>query len=292
MQTVTPEQQVRWNAIIIETLGVFIEICKANGLRYFCVGGTAIGAVRHKGMIPWDDDIDVCMPRPDYERLIGLFREEDYPGYELVAPYDRTDYPLPSLKFCNKNTTLVEDSVIPCVTGLYIDILPVDGTSDDREEALRLFHRYHKIKNRLNAISRRYSFAGYLKLLGDRKEWGQFVYKTIGFCCRKTYRRYLIRRLRDISFKFPFDEATNVLVYSGSYGEREVYPKAWIREVVELPFEGLQVALPKEYDAYLYNIFGDYMQLPPEEKRVAKHQKAYFNMEKRETLEEIKAKLK
>lgn len=289
---VTSELQPQWNAIIIEALKTFIEICEKNDLKYFCVGGTAIGAVRHHGMIPWDDDIDVCMPRPDYERFIELFKKGEDTNYELVTPYNDDNYPLPSLKFCNKYTTLMEDALTPCITGLYIDILPVDGTSDNRDEAIKLFHKYGKIKNRLNAISRHYSFFKYLGLLTNVREWGQFIYKTIAFCNRKKYRQSLLRQLRDISYKYPFDTATNVLVYSGSYGEREVYPKKWIENTIKMSFENMMVALPQEYDSYLHNIFGDYMKLPPERDRTPKHNKTYFNMSKRESLENIKYKYK
>lgn len=289
---ITPEIKPKWNAIITDILRAFVEICNEHGLHYFCVGGTAIGAVRHGGMIPWDDDIDVCMPRPDYERFVEVFNAMDSPDYELVTPYSQDNYPLPSMKLCNKKTTLMEDEHTPCVTGLYIDILPVDGTSDDRKEALRLFHHYHKIKNRLSAISKRFSLQEQFALLAHPKEWGQFCYKIIGFFFRKSYRRHLLKELRAISMKYPFDTARNVLVYSGSYGDKEVYPKEWITGSPQFfSFEGIPVALPHDYDAYLRNLFGDYMQLPPMEKRQAKHHKAYFNMDSRESLDTVKQKV-
>ena len=72
MQEVTKELQPKWNAVIVDVFAAFIRICEQYGLRYFCAGGTAIGAVRHQGMIPWDDDIDVFMPRPDYDRFLAL----------------------------------------------------------------------------------------------------------------------------------------------------------------------------------------------------------------------------
>ena len=74
MQEVTKQEQPRWNGILVEVFSTFISFCARHQLRYFCAGGTAIGAVRHQGMIPWDDDIDVCMPRPDYERFRKLWR--------------------------------------------------------------------------------------------------------------------------------------------------------------------------------------------------------------------------
>ena len=115
---ITPEIKPKWNAIITDILRAFVEICNEHGLHYFCVGGTAIGAVRHGGMIPWDDDIDVCMPRPDYERFVEVFNAMDSPDYELVTPYSQDNYPLPSMKLCNKKTTLMEDEHTPALRKL------------------------------------------------------------------------------------------------------------------------------------------------------------------------------
>ena len=146
MQEVTKQEQPRWNGILVEVFSTFISFCTRHQLRYFCAGGTAIGAVRHQGMIPWDDDIDVCMPRPDYERFRKLWHEQPVEDYELIGPESDDAYPLPSLKLCNAHTTLVEFAEIPYLTGLYIDIFPVDGAPDDDAEALQLLRRYQRLK--------------------------------------------------------------------------------------------------------------------------------------------------
>ena len=87
MQEVTKELQPKWNAVIIDVFAAFIRICEQYGLRYFCAGGTAIGAVRHQGMIPWDDDIDVFMPRPDYDRFLCFWQpHSDARGLEVMTP--------------------------------------------------------------------------------------------------------------------------------------------------------------------------------------------------------------
>ena len=111
-----------WNATILDILKAFMKICKDNGLTYYCCAGTAIGAVRHHGIIPWDDDIDVIMPRPDYDRLLEIAKTVDFGKYEIITPYDDETYPLYFSKISNRNTTLIEDRQIPCVIGLYVDI--------------------------------------------------------------------------------------------------------------------------------------------------------------------------
>ena len=279
---VTAVQQPRWNAIITDVLRAYIEICKAHRLTYFCCGGTAIGAIRHQGMIPWDDDIDVFMPRPDYDRFIEIASTTNLGDYELVTPFNKDDYPLYFAKLCQRHTTLQEEADTPCVYGLYIDIFPIDGAPDSYDEARRMERQFTKTKNKLEAISTHNTFTEYIALLAQPKEWGRFVRKTIGFLCRKAYRRRLLSQMHDIMYRYDYANATLVAVYCGSYGPKEVFPKAWIDGSVTFPYEGLEVSLPIGYDNYLRQYYGDYMQLPPESKRVSHHQKAYFNLDARE----------
>ena len=278
---VTPELQPRWNAVILDVLRFFTELCRKHGLTYYCCGGTAIGAIRHEGFIPWDDDIDVFMPRPHYDRFIQIASTADLGCYELVTAYNKADYPLFFAKLCNKNTTLIEKADTPCVVGLHIDIFPIDGAPDDVAAAQAMEARFRKTKNKLEAICTHSTFGEYLRLLTMPKEWGRFVRKTVGFFFRRAYREHLLRQLADISYQYDYDSSTIVAVYCGSYGPKEVFPKEWLRGTVPFPFEGLSVDLPTGYDQYLRQYYGDYMQLPPEEKRIAHHRKAYFNLDRR-----------
>lgn len=292
MQTVSPEQQPRWNSIIVDVLRAFDSICSKHHLTYFCGGGTAIGAVRHQGIIPWDDDIDVFMPRPDYDRFLSIALQTDLGDYEVLTPWNTADYPFHFSKMCNRHTTLVEEADTPCVTGLFIDIFPLDGTASDREEAIRLKRRFRKVANRLEAISTHNTFADYIRLLLRRSEWGRFAVKTAGFFFRKPLRWWLLRRMESICRTYDYETAENVVVYCGVYDEREIYPKAWATSQVFFSFEGLQVPLSNGYDKYLRQFFGDYMQLPPVEKRVSHHVKAFFDMDRRRPIGEIKRLLK
>ncbi len=284
MKELTADLQPRWNSIIIDVLREFTSICRANGLRWFCCGGTAIGAVRHGGMIPWDDDIDVFMPRPDYDRFMQIATCTDLGNYELVTPYNDSTYPQYFAKLCNRNTTLQEVADVPSVHGLYIDIFPIDGAPGDIAEAQALERRFRKIKNKLEAISTHNTFGQYLSLLTDHSKWGRFARKTIGFLFREQYRQRLLAQMDAISYRYDYETATLVAVYCGSYGEKEVFSKEWLDGTVQFQFEGITVDLPSGYDAYLRQYYGDYMQLPPEEKRVSHHTKAYFNMDAREAV--------
>lgn len=278
---VSPEQQSRWNAIIIDVFRKFIEICKQNNLTYFCCGGTAIGAVRHNGIIPWDDDIDVFMPRPDYDAFLQLASKEDWGDYELKTPYNTCNYPMYFSKLCSKKTSLIEIAEHPFLMGLYIDIFPLDGASDSKDEAIRHQAQFRHVMNKLEAVSTHNTFVEYISLLTKPKEWGRFVRKTYAFFNRRHYRCSIIKQLDSICRHYDYATSHNVMAYSGSYGEREVFPKEWTHGIVEFPFESLTVNLFKGYDAYLCQLYGNYMQLPPVEKRVSHHYKAFFDLDKR-----------
>ena len=278
MKELTPEEQPRWNSIINGVMRHFIAICKEHSLTYFCCGGTAIGAVRHHGMIPWDDDVDVFMPRPDYDRFVQIASRQLPDGLELMTPYSKADYPLYFVKLCDSRTTLQEEVEVPCVYGLYIDIFPIDGAPDDIEQARAMERRFTKTKHKLEAISSHVSFADYLYLLTQPKEWGRFARKTLAFFCRQAYRRKLLRQMEAICRQYDYNSSTLVAVYCGSYGPKEVFPKAWLQGQVMFAYEDMEVALPSGYDNYLRQYYGDYMQLPPVEKRISHHLKAYYNL--------------
>ena len=278
---VTKELQPKWNSIIIDVLCEFVNICKRHNLTYYCAYGTVIGDVRHHGMIPWDDDIDVYMPRPDYDRFINIASKEKYDMYEVITPYTNENYPLYFAKFCNSKTTLVEQADKRCVIGLYIDIFPLDGASNDNSETVGMISRFIKTRNKLEAISCHNSFGDYMKLLLKPTEWGRFVYKTYAFFFRNSYRKTLLKKLESIARKYDYDSSENVAMYFGCYGAKEVFPKAWLQTGSSCEFEGNTVNLPYEYDKYLKHFYGNYMQLPPEAERITHHHKAFFNLDER-----------
>lgn len=285
-----------WNARLMDNLKAFIDICQRHDLRWYCCGGTSIGAVRHNGIIPWDDDIDVMMPRPDYDRLLEIAKTEmphiqNSAGnnkYEIITPYNDSDYPLYFAKISDTTTTIVEERERPCVIGLFVDIFPLDATDDDTQEAIKTKARYAKLLNKLNAISTRNTFGEYIALLKDPKEWGRFAIKTAAWFCRSTIRKALIKKMDAISHRFDWDKARNVAVHTGSYGEREVFPKEWLGKGSTHKFEDIEVMLPEQYDTYLRHFFNDYMQLPPVEQRVEKHNRAYVNLDRREAIQDIR----
>ena len=202
--------------------------------------------------------------------------------FELILPEEKANYPLPFIKLCDRRTTLIEHDNTPCVIGLYVDIFPLDGTSSNIEEAAMLKRRYVRLWNKLEAISTRSSFTEHIALLARPHEWGRFAVKTMAFFCRSTVRSLLLKKLDAISRKYDYETSDTVIIYGGSYGEREIMPKTFCQgECIEMPFDGITILMPSGYKDYLTRIYGDYMQLPPEEKRVSHHYHAVLDLTKR-----------
>lgn len=277
----TADERQRWNDILLGCLDRFVRLCEEHGLTYYCVGGTVIGAIRHQGMIPWDDDIDVAMPRPDYDRFVEICKAAPMPDYELATP-EMEGYPYFFAKFCDKNTTLIELENVPCMYGIYIDIFPMDGTAADADEACRLMRRFKRWNNKINACLARLSMKEYLSLFLQPKEYGRAAVQTLSFIVgRERMRRFFINKLDGIARSNPYATATRIANYGGAWAEKEIYPADWLTPCTTKTFEGREVNIPGQYDLYLTQMYGDYMQLPPEEKRVSHHHHALVDLYKR-----------
>jgi lipopolysaccharide cholinephosphotransferase len=275
------EDKKRWNDILMGCLHKFEEICEAHQLTYFCVGGTVIGAVRHGGMIPWDDDIDVAMPRPDYDRFLELCKTIDLGHYELATP-EMKGYPFFFSKFCDKNTSLIEIENVPCLYGIFIDIFPIDGTSSDKVEATRMMKNFKRISNKIDATIAHLTFGEYLSLLFQPKQWGRMAFQTAAFLLgRETIRKRLINKLNAIATSHDFNASQYIANYGGAWAEKEIHPKEWILPLTKKHFEDTEVYIPGNYHEYLTQMYGDYMQLPPVEKRISHHNHAFVDLYKR-----------
>lgn len=272
------EEKKKWNDILMGCLRKLMEICKEHNLTYFCLGGTVIGAVRHGGMIPWDDDIDIAMPRPDYDRFLQLCKSIDLGHYELATP-EMKGYPFFFAKFCDKNTSLIELENVPCLYGIYIDIFPIDGTAPDRTEATRLMRKFKRCSNKIDATIAHLSLREYLSLALQPKHWGRMAFQTAAFLFgRETIRKRLINKLNAIASAHDFSTAVNIANYGGAWAEKEIHPKEWILPLTQKSFEGIDVNIPGNYHDYLTQMYGDYMQLPPIEKRISHHNHAYVDL--------------
>lgn len=252
-----------------ENLKAFIEICEKLNLRYYLLGGTLLGAVRHKGFIPWDDDIDVGMPRQDYEVFLEKGQELLPEHLFIQTIFTDPQYPHCFAKIRNNNTTFVESSMCnrKMNHGVYIDIFPLDYYPED-EKASRKLDRKKKYFNRRVACS----------FYFPEKE--TFKYKLVSFLMKVMFPSLnKVLRKRDALYKSAA-ESELLANHGGAWGKKEIVPKSWYGEGTELQFEGLTVIGPKEYDKWLTQVYGDYMQLPPEEKRVGHHYTELIDLER------------
>lgn len=243
-------------AVELDLLKIFISVCEKHGLLYFLVEGSALGAVRHGGFIPWDDDIDVGMPREDYEKFLAVAQADLPEGIFLQTRITDPDYMTPFAKLRNSSTAFIESSAkkLAINHGIYIDIFPLDGCID--------YDAYYKRAKMLKIrASSRFSVKRSLKLKLLH------ILAAIRYPNAKT----ALSRLEALWETVPYSTSKTVTSYGSAWGKKEVMPREIYGKGSMGTFEGIAVRLPERVDHYLTNLYGDYMTPPPPEKRVAHH---------------------
>lgn len=246
----------------LNILVAFDDYCKNHKLTYFMCGGTLLGAVRHKGFIPWDDDIDVFMPRPDYEKFRELTSfnpiKKDYLTCSIFPGIRRIEYPF--MKVIDNSTVVYEKGKsLKKSIGLWIDVFPIDGLPQDENKIKSIYKKNRFLRDIYGAATR------------SVKETNGFARKVVKFLIKPFAKLYGVKRICkkiDLHSKeIDYETSENVGGILWGYGPNELLKK---KDLVQLPmtFEGYEFSAPKNYDTYLSNLYGDYMQLPPEEKRV------------------------
>lgn len=241
---------------LLRILVMFDKVCRDYGLRYCINGGTLLGAVRHKGFIPWDDDLDVAMPRPDYEKLIAHCREWLPKPYEFVCAENDPDYPLPFGKIQDASTTLIERRHLYYLGGCYIDIFPWDAYPSSWLLRKRQRLEYFYLKKCLYLVHR------------DPYRHGRGPASWLPRLVRRLYTmRNLQRRIRKVCTRYDWDTAKIGCSYTD--GWHRILPTSITGVYAPYEFEGHTVMGVKDYDTYLRAMYnGDYMQLPPENERI------------------------
>lgn len=272
---------------LIETYKAFDDFCAKNNITYFAAFGTAIGAIRHKGIIPWDDDIDVFMDWDNYQRFLDLKPTLLGTGYDIISKKE-TGYPLTFAKFYNKNTTLLERIHMKNTYGVFIDVEPL-GYVSDIETAREFQKRYAAISKSYAYSCQRFSFT-----LQDFKY--VITHLTRVF---KSFRK----RIKAQYYKEELDrmDAQMANTHSGKYlltytskdsFEKSLYDPAWFEKSIRMPFEDTEISVPVGYHEYLTTNFGDYMVPPPEKYQKVKHSFYYMNLKEGLTMEEVRKRIK
>lgn len=252
--------------IQLEILKKVKEICDSNNINFFLGGGTLLGAVRHKGYIPWDDDIDIMMMRTEYERLLEIFDKECNDNrYKLLSYNNDKDYYYPFAKIVDLRTTILEYPYKKIENmGVYIDIFPIDFLPDDDKKINKLYKRY-KTGNRIMDAYKVDNIEEFtqnkLKLL---------LKKPLRWIIQKFKFYKIILKMMDGLGK-KYNNTKKVACISGRYFEKEIMPSDYISDYVFLEFEGEKFKAPIGYESYLAKHYGDYMKLPPKEKQMSNH---------------------
>ena len=281
-----------WKEKLENIFYTFISICEKNNLRYYCSAGTALGAVRHHGIIPWDDDIDVAMPRPDYNRFIEIMKTAPSFPYKIITPETNKSYYLPYAKLYDTRTSLLEVIQFKCVIGINIDIFPLDGTSIVPMEAERLYNKYNKYFSIFKSATAHHPFKEWVIMLYNFKI--RTFLRTAFICIFKPYaRKITLNYMRKIENKYNYDTSDMVINYVEYYGFAKGYfPKTWFGKGTKTIFGSKEAIIPNQYDKYLRRIYGNYMKFPPSSERISHHSCMYVNLNKRESLSDILRKIK
>lgn len=253
---VSEKRKLLWK-LEVEILAEFQRICEKHSLKYFAIGGTLLGAVRHQGFIPWDDDIDLAMMREDYEKFICIAKDEMNEPFFLQTPDTDTGYYYGHLKIRMNGTTCIRRSEwahkMPFHQGVFIDVFPLDAVPDSK--AVREIHRFLAVKSSSIARSAPYDLS-----LGDIKKKNRRKFRI--------YRK-ILRFVKPIRFSYLRDQIVQMynkrptkeigqLGNAYKYYPNFAWERQWFDETVDVPFEGLTLKAPAGYDYVLTKLYGDW----------------------------------
>lgn len=246
-----------------------LDVCEKYDLPCFLIYGTAIGAVRHKGFIPWDDDIDVGMLRKDYDRFLEVFDQELRDHYEVLTPETDSRYACTVTHIQRKNTVFITEMTknLKCNCRIFMDIFPFDNVPNSTKEQNRLLKKstlYGKLLFLSGSGSPHIPYSGIL-------------YHVMHLGCMLIHGLlklfhitppFLYRRFKKVSTAFNDKDYEYVTSYEYTGCIKDKIKKSDILPLKKVPFENIYAYIPANNDAFLKKVYGDYMQIPPEEERV------------------------
>ena len=266
MKKLTNKKIRKIQLIELEILKEFDQICKKHNLKYVLVGGTLIGAIRHNGFIPWDDDIDISMPRKDYNKFIKIQEKElNHQKYYFQSIETDEQYGSISAKIRRKKSIYKEKlSSLPTESqGIWIDIFPIDNINDNKLLAhltyIKMFYYKMMISYKVKNIPSTKKISKKILL--------NIIKVNSNFYTLKKLKKKYFKMINKLNKK----KTKNVVSFGGVYLLKEICPREQIEQTITHQFEDGKFNIPKNYNEYLTHIYGDYMQLPPKEKRKSNH---------------------
>ena len=252
----------------LEILSKVADFCEKNNLRYFLAYGTLIGAVRHGGFIPWDDDIDIWMPRKDYNLFLKDFNREDN-RYLAVSPYDDIA--------CHSMTKVIDTKTVKMETGIKykngnlgvdVDIFPIDGEPQSDKDFSKWYKKLYR------------QYQNYYYLICDPKAGKRnFVFSLLVRLSGKKKSDF-IKKAEVLHEMYPYEKSRFVgAVETMHNSPKNRFKKEWFEESITINFENCRFKIPICYDEILKQMYGDYMTLPPEDKQVTHHSNINYWLE-------------
>lgn len=253
-------------AIQLNILDHFTKFCKENNINFWLTGGTLLGAVRHKGFIPWDDDIDLGMLRKDYDKLIWLY-DNNVSQYKFYTVENNKEYCYQMGKVFDDNTILYElGRENGYKIAVYIDIFVYDNAPDDEICIKKMFDKRDKLKH-IRTLQ--------TATIHDGNIVRQVLVSAICKVLKLIPSRLLVEKIVENAKKCSDDDKPRIGDFLGDF--RVTMDKDWVENLVELEFEGRRLKAPSAYHEWLTLDYGDYMELPPLNKRLAHHNfEAYY----------------
>jgi len=252
--------------IMIKILESIDKCCRENNINYSLCWGTMIGAIRHHGFIPWDDDIDIMMPREDYNRFLDVYND---PKYGVYSPKVNKNCIQIISKIYDKSTCVYLHNHINSLFGVWISIFPYDNAPDENIKP------WEKKRTFLMNI---YHLKTCKKLYRHRLKRRKILKQVTKFLLIPFSSSWIYRRIENCLTAFNGQQTKNVCIwYGGTFTWFRYFPKELFDEFIDVDFEDIKVKIIKGYDQYLKQTYGDYMKLPSESERVPKHNyKAYY----------------
>lgn len=249
----------------LKIMKVIHKICIEENLKYSLFYGSLIGAVRHKGFIPWDDDLDIVMPRADFENLAEYFsqHEKELSPFKWFSYKTVKNYPYMIARVCNTDFRMEAENEKDCGMGTFVDIYPLDGAGNGKHNFLYnkawFYSSMYFSKSREHYVH----VKGFIKSLVKKSAYLISKFKQI---------ESIRTKLERISKKYSYESSCFVGCMTWLvYGKKNIFKKNEIEDVILSEFEDGEFYIIKNYDALLTSYYGDYMKLPPENERIGHH---------------------
>lgn len=264
------EELDRIKHVELSILKTVIDLLEKNSIKWYLLYGSCLGAIRHNGFIPWDDDIDIGLMRKDYEKARSILIKELPADYIFCDRMTELDYPYNFAKVRKNNTAYVHpgDSHLNIHHGIYIDIFPLDNCPANINEFGIMLKRVNNLRQRIDL-----SCMAYYKGTQRRPVWQMLIIAISHLLFNK---KTLQKNLDDLLISQK-EHTGWVCSFLGDYGEKARVKEDWFGEGRQIPFEGIPCRVPTESNLYLKKLYGDYMILPPENERTPRHDTCYIS---------------